>query len=801
MFVLSGVAGLVFEVALQRSLTRIFGVSAFATSTVLAAWMAGLALGAVLFGRYADRSRSPLKVYVWLEVGIALAACALPLVVPQAMALFADVARGLEPDDPRLAAGRFVLAFGLTLIPSLLMGGTLPAVTRALDGVTDISRLYTANLVGAAIGAGATSYLLLPSLGLMGTQLFGGALNLVAAVLALVLARQLAPPRPVEPPGPEERASVKLLGLAAWSGFVTFCAEVTWFQLLSTVIGNSAFAFGVMLAIFLFGLTVGSAWLARRTNAGLPNVGWLLLAASVCLAITLPLWDRVPSLFIISGKIATGFASREAVRALAALELLLLPAAALGTLYPLVLHAGWKERPNAARVGGLSAANTLGAVVGSLLTGFVLLPRFGSRTVLVGLVVAGALIAALMLRGRARLWPALVVAFTLLLPPWNMLTLASGANVYFAERFAPEQATLVWQHESVEAGLTTVVEEAGTLTLFTNGKFQGNDSGEVDAQRGFAQIPMLVQHGWGSALVVGLGTGCSLGTIARQPFRDVELVELSGDIIDAARRYFSHINDGALSSPRVRIIHADARNHLLLSNRQYDLISMEISSIWFAGAADLYNREFYQQARARLTPGGVLQQWVQLHHLTRRDFAVVLASLRSEFPHVALFYRGGQGIVLASQAPLWIDYTGLVALRGTPATEHVPAEDPLMLLGSLALNTEGIDALIDEERGTTPLDRFVSTDNSLYLEYSTPRGNAREDLSVDALLSSLAHLPSSPLELRNATEEGRHHAAAARHLALGDFDLGLSRAEKAGGAAAHLIEWAKRQPPRQPDHP
>lgn len=799
MFVLSGAAGLVFEVAMQRSLTRVFGVSAFATSTVLAAWMGGIALGAVLFGRLSQRVKSPLRLYAWLEVGIALVAFTLPAAVPSIINAFAAAAAGLSPDDPSLLVLRLGLAFLITLVPTLLMGGTLPAVARGLGegdgGDTMLTQLYTANLLGAVAGAALGSYVFMPTFGLSGTQLVGASMNLAAAAIAFIIARGVAEPSPREAVKDTSRAALRLVALSAWSGLATFCAEVTWFQLLGVVVGNSVYAFGIMLATFLTGLALGSAWLSRRPQGTIDEtlLGRVQLVVALGLLFTIPLWDKVPTTFLIAGKWATTFASREFVRVLACLELMLLPSIALGTVFPLVLRAAWKPGGQHAGVGGLSAANTLGAVAGSLLTGFVLLPRLGSRTVLLVLLTVSALIALVLLKRAWRGAAIAIVALAWLMPGWNMGRLASGYNVYFSVPYYANGEVL-WLRESIEAGLTSVVRNGDALTMLTNGKFQGNDVEEVPAQLGFAQLPMLVQQKWDSALVIGLGTGTSLGAVAAQPYEDVDVVELSGDIITAGREFFGHVNDGVLSNGRVNIVRADARNFLLLSKKHYDLISIELSSIWFAGAADLYNREFYALAKAHMSQTGVLQQWVQLHHLTRRDFAIVLASVRAEFPYAVLYEYGEQGILLASKSPLVGDYQTLTKLSGTHAAQRTPAQDVLTLAGRVMLDQAGIDALIEEERKDTPMERFVSTDDSLHLEYSTPRGNADESLTVEAIFESIRHLSRKSSPITTPDDEAQHHVNGAIALTRGRRDDALRELSLGGQKARPLLEWLQAQP-------
>lgn len=751
-FVFSGAAGLVFEVALQRELSRAFGVSAFATATVLAAYMAGLSLGAWLLGARADRwsPKRAVAVYAGLEVGIALCAVVLPVVARWCVEAFSTWAQGTPHDAPGLAFGRLAMAFVVCLPPTVLMGGTLPVLAAALgpeDGA-QVPKLYLGNLVGAGLGAAFGTYLLLPTLGLSGTLRFGAAANVAAAVLAVLLSRGLSvAPRSTGTVSEAGTLPRRFLAWAFWSGLCTFVAEVVWTHLLAVVVGNSAYAFGLMLSVFLAGLALG-AWRVASLPVEKAERAFAIAqaAAGAGLGLSIPLWNAAPTVFVLAGPAVTSWAGREVVRALVCVELVLLPAFALGAGFPLLLRAAAARTNAGALVGRLGALNTLGAVSGSLLTGFVLLPALGSRHVLELVAVGAVLVGALGLTGRAR-WLALaVVPVIAVLPAWNLARLGSGANVYFRDRGYGD-ATLVWAAESPASGLTTVVRGGDALTvLLTNGKFQGSDGAERDAQRAIGQAPLLVAPKEGPVLHVGIGTGATLAGIAAQGFTRVDAVELSRDILEAGRRYFGAVNAGVLEpgTPGVALHVADGRNFLLLSRERYAVIGMELSSIWFAGAADLYNREFYRLAKAHLVPGGVLQQWVQLHHLTREDLAVIVATLRSELPHVALLSHGGQGILLASESPLVVDGAladgRTEALRGTEATAGLPEGNLRAMLGWVVLDEAGAEALAKEAPA-------LSTDDNLWLEYSTPKSNVRHELDAASLLESLQQ-PGATLPVR-----------------------------------------------------
>jgi spermidine synthase len=462
--------------------------------------------------------------------------------------------------------------------------------------------------------------------------------------------------------------------------------------------------------------------------------------------VTLPLWDELPRLFSALGGVVVTFGGREVVRALAALLILCVPTTLMGLTFPLLLQRVATTREPSRWVGKLTSINTVGAVLGALGTGYVLLPLAGSQRSLEVVVILFALAAcgaATLVAPAARrhllVLAAAACVVTPLLPRWNLARLTGGSNVYFERWIQPE--SIPFLREDVHGGVTTVTSDKGVLTLYTNGKFQGNTGWEMSAQRFFAHYPSLFVSHFDRALVIGLGTGTTLGTLAAYPWKKIEVVEISPSIVEAARRYFTPGNLGAIDDPRVTVHHADGRNFVLVDDHRYDLIGMELSSIWFAGASSLYSREFYGLVRQRLAPGGVFQQWVQLHHVYRRDFATVVATLRSEFKHVALFYGGGQGILVASEKPLAASIERLNALAARPELERVLSDERHLadLPGDILALDAGLDAFLAEtaaQAGLRPSE-LVSTDQSLYLEYATPRGNVLPWATRDALVQDV----------------------------------------------------------------
>ncbi|HTL04744.1 MAG TPA: fused MFS/spermidine synthase [Gemmatimonadales bacterium] len=761
LFFLSGVASLGYELVFTKLLGYIFGITAYATSTVLACFMGGLALGSAIISRYADRLRRPLRLYALVELLIGAYMLAVPSLLALVRAGYVGLNRATPLSLAELNLVRFLLGGAVVLLPSALMGATLPLLARHFvrsgHGADPIvARLYATNTFGAAAGVIAANYLLLPWTGIYGALGAGALVNLYVGLRALRLQRtagvpaERAPPaEPAPPPAPAARLADRgLLLVALLTGLVAFSYEVVWTHLLAVVVGSSAYAFGDMLLAFLLGIAGGSAWLARhpaQPGTQLLRLGRCQLGVGIAVVATLPLWDRLPLLFQLIGYLLPGFYVRETVRLAASLTVMLIPTCLMGVSFPLLIDAlrgGPLELGR--RIGRAYALNTGGAILGATLTGFVLLPALGSRlTLLTAAGLSMALGAGLLwlarsaerpVGGRAPLLAGLVLLTGFVaLPHWDYQALVSGSNVYFAP--PPRPGRIVFVHEDVQSGVTSVQERPGReLELRTNGKGEGNNRGQMEAQWGFALIPALLSHRWERAAVIGLGTGVTAGTLARFPYQRIDVAELSPGIVAAARGWFSDVNGGVLDDPRVTLHLEDGRNLLLLAEQaRYDLITIEITSIWFAGAANLYSRNFFELVRNRLAPGGVFQQWVQFHHSSPLDILRILNTLRQVFPHVTLWQSGTQGMLVASLDPLRADYATVLRFAASPAMgpvfDSLPLRHPLALFGDLLLDEAQVDSAIGfvSRRIGPRLTRrfFISSDLYPWLEYSTPRGNAQ----------------------------------------------------------------------------
>jgi spermidine synthase len=679
-FFLSGFASLCYEVVFTKQLGYVFGTTAHAVSTVLAAFMAGLAAGSYAGGRWSLRLKDPVRAYGWAELGVGVYGLLTPFLFAGLTAAYARVGATLVSGGAGLAiltATRFALAMIIILPPTFLMGATFPILSRrfAADPVLGqrVTQLYTVNTLGAAVGALLSTYLLLASLGISGSLAVAASGNAVIFLWTRLRAERFAPappgtPSPAGASGASRRSGADwaVYLLALFSGFLTLSFEVVWSHVLALLVGTSVYAFGTVLFTFLVGLTAGGALVARFVAragraATLRWLVFLLVATSFSVLWTLSYWEGVPTIFDAVGQLHPSFALGELTRSTTSFLLIIVPTLFMGMLFPAGLALlGDAGEAVGRQVGIAYVWNTAGTIMGSVLTGFVLVAWLGSENTIRWLAVMPLPVAVLLLAWDRRwldrvLVPAAALgcaALAVLGTRWDVARMSDGSNVYFRPSFDVEKYQVDFLHEDLHSGFTMVIDDGWVRTLVTNGKFEGNDGPEKLDQAFVGLVPGLYLPDRNRALVIGLGTGQTLAVIEALGFGKVDIVDTSEGIIRAAREQFGALNNHVLEKPHVSLIHQDGRNHLLLNRQPYDVIAIQLTSVWFANAANLYSQEFYRLCARNLSERGVLQQWVQFHHITLEDIATIVETARSVFPNAELWLGGHQGVLIASRAPL-----------------------------------------------------------------------------------------------------------------------------------------------------
>jgi spermidine synthase len=757
-FFLSGAAGLVYQVAWSKALGLIFGHTVYAIAAVLAVFMGGLALGSACIGRWSERHPQPVALYGWMELGVALTGALSLVGLAGVRSLYLVSYHAISSSAAALIALRFFGAAVVLFLPTFLMGGTLPVLVGGLTRSSAelgarVSRLYSVNTAGAVAGALAAGFVFLPWVGLRRTVAAAVALNVLAGGLALLLSRSgqepaAAPPEP-EPIAPADITSVTppqlsrllLVGFAA-VGATAMAYEIGWTRLLATMLGSSTYAFTLMLATFLAGIVLGSAlfewWLGRTHAVRLGTFAFTqtltALAALAFLIFFQQLPRVVPPLLRATHESFGGLVLAQFVTS----GLAMLPAAIVfGFNFPavtlLIAGRGGSSAGPAAAVGRAYAANTLGAIVGATATGFWLVPRLGSfRVVALAAVVNLLLGAILELRSTPRRLAAAAADLALVI---TVVAVASSGTFY-NRTLAAFGTVLYW---NLYEGHLTVAETAATTDIpfaadglnasisvaRTEEYIALRTNGKVDASNHDATTQLLVGH-LGAifhpaprrVLVIGFGSGMTVSALARYPeIERIDCVEIEPAVIRAAA-YLETLNRGVLRDPRLHVILDDARNFLLTTRVQYDLIVSEPSNPWIAGVATLFTEEYYRAARARLRPGGVFVQWLQAYSLFPEDLRMVLATFVPQFPQVTLWHGDEPDLLLLAR-------TGSAACR-LDRLRRLWSDDALRAdYRALGLRQpEGLLAfylLDDPELRRLAAGTLRNTDDHTRLEYRAPR--------------------------------------------------------------------------------
>jgi spermidine synthase len=692
----SGCCALVYQIGWLREFRLIFGASTAASAAVLAIFIGGLGAGGLLLGPRVDRHSRPILFYAQLETIVALSAAASPLLLALVRAAYVSVG-GTSRLGPvggtivRLALSALVLA-----IPTLAMGGTLPAAAR---GVTergdrrrrDTAALYGLNTLGAVFGAALATFALLELLGTRATLWLAAAVNLLIAIAARQVDR-VSPfeaetangetPAHTSPPAVasgEARAAAPVpfvLLASGIVGFAFFVMELVWYRMLGPLLGGSVFTFGLILAVALAGIGVGGlvyAVLGGDREASLEGFAASCLLEAAAMAATYAFGDRLALVAVVLFPLArAGFVARIAGWVVIAGLVVVPPAIVAGYQFPLLIGLFGRGRERLGRQVGLAyATNTVGAIVGSLAGGFGLLPwlsatgvwRFASGClVILGL---GAISVALRQGVRRRLAPAfaLTAATLILLTSVGPTALwrhsgvgagRSGIDTIISRNQLRSwrngaQRSIVWAGDGVESSVALAIQPSGYAFL-VNGKSDGSTRGDTSTMVWTGMIGAMLGAKPQRALVIGLGTGTSAGWLGAIPaMQQVDVVELEPLILDVAREC-SAVNLDVMSNPKVRVMIGDARERLLTSNKSYDLIVSQPSNPFRAGIASLFTREYYEAARARLSPDGAFVQWIQAYEIDARTLRTVYATFASAFPHVETWQLGPDDLALIGAA-------------------------------------------------------------------------------------------------------------------------------------------------------
>ena len=776
----SGACALIYQTVWMRDFRLIFGVSTLATGAVLAIFMGGLGLGSALLGRRADKDPHPLALYGKLEIGIALSAAITPLLLMAVRYVYISAGGAASLGNVAATLIRLALSALVLAIPTILMGGTLPAAARAVESSDDAGRrrlalLYGINTLGAVTGALLSTFVLLERFGNRTTLIVAAVVNIVVGVYAVVVGKKQTvdvvdvsrghevagspPPRnpatPKPPKAPALPSRVVLLA-AALVGFAFLLMELVWYRMLSPILGGTTFMFGLVLAVALAGIGLGgAAYSLGRSERVATAAGFAVTCALEALAMIVPfaMGDRIA---LLANRLRAGietFGGHVWSWAIVTIIVVLPAAIIAGFQFPLLISLLGRGREGVGREVGLAYAfNTIGSIAASLLGGFVLLPALGAigswKLAVIVLIALGIL----------ALWYSLKEKKTI---PIGVSAAATIAAIACMFALGP---TALWRHSGIGAGRapqpadanatkdwvnavrrTVVLDADGQessialisgddLGLYVNGKSDGSARTDAGTQVMSGMIGALVHPNPTKALIVGLGTGTTSGWLATLPtLTKVDVVELEQVVVDVGD-YFASVNRDAMDNPKHKTSVADAREVLLTTREKYDLIFSEPSNPYRAGIASLYTREFYRSAAERLEPGGIFIQWMQMYAVDETTIQTIFATLSTTFPHIeAWTTTHGDVVLTASKQPIVFDVERIrqrLAQEPHRSAAHLSwrAESVESILGYFLANENVAKAMAAQAKE-------LNTDDRVVIEFSFARTLARGDFDMQKMFN------------------------------------------------------------------
>ncbi len=788
-FFLSGAAALIYEVLWVRYLSLIFGGSHLAVTTVLSVFMGGLALGSYKIGKKVGNYRKLLRLYGFLELGIAVSALVFVVLMRFYPVIYVPMAQIRDTSPIYLSLLRITFATVALIVPTTLMGGTLPVLssfmTRRVQGLgSRLSFLYGFNTMGAVVGTAATGFFLLPHYSVSATLMIAVSINVLVGILGIVLqdkaqvvldkaatgeraATDVNMPDTTVAEQPENIFPLKLVlwGIGV-SGFCALGYEVLWTRILSIVVGASVYGFTLLLMAFLAGIGLGSAayglflriFGTRRKESENHSLRSVLVFGIVqviigvsALVVTLHIRDLpTHSAFLydffhnLHMRIRP-FKTRQLANFVLAFSFMFVPAFFMGVAFPLAgkIHGQYKKLVGRA-VGEILSYNTIGAILGSAVSGFVLIYLLGiqqSLQVIILINIGFGLFVTVSVRGRKQLnWGvsgAVIIAMLILIinpDPWRLwdtkfyaVYQSNHPEMYSSPekvRFALESNDVLYYGEGIQA-IVSSIKVAEKQYFITNGRVEASNSNEGrQCQYTLGHLPMLLNKNPKKVFVLGTGSGMTLGATSVHPsVEQITLAEIEPKVLGVART-FGIYNHYVLDNPKVKIVFNDGRNFLMTTKEKFDVITADPIHPWFSGAGYLYSAEYFKLAAEHLNPGGIVCQWLPIYELTEENLKSVVKTLSEVFPYVMVWLTHDDAELIGSNSPIVIDEKDLERRIKVPEVQQDlepvkmgSAED---FLSYFVMGNEGAKAYSMGGR--------INTDDNLYLEFSAPHSIGKSRL-------------------------------------------------------------------------
>jgi len=871
-FFFAGMASLMDQVLWMRQLGLIFGTTTEAVSTVLAVFMAGLALGSYLFGRMADKTKNPIRLYAMLQMGIGVYVMLTPLIFMGLNSVQVSIYGSLAVGSAEVTVLRVLLSFLVLIVPTTLMGGTLPVIARHFVRRQDelgggVGNLYFINTLGAVLGAFLAGFFLIPYIGVLASTLLAASIDFAIGVGFYLLYKYKL--KPVEEPLTEEeivepeevedasaqqlskkqlkrleREQRKLERLStpkysrtmrwivftgfALGGLASLSLEVSWTRVLSMVLGSSVYAFSMMLTAFLLGIALGSAIASKFVDRSRHLWIYFFVAEAligIAVVVLNPLLGELPLLFVrVFPNVQANFWLLQFVQFLLLLLIMLIPTLFMGAAFPIAAKIYTNDMEHmSGLVGRLYAGNTFGSMVGPLLTGFIIIPLIGlqwsvSVVSIIYMVIAGAVFVVgfrdrFKIPGVSPLWRFLVenarpkrilkgiaisplallwilihpiraaviagrglgrvsvglagvivlavLVINILIPvlgSWDREILNSGVFLY-AGNYSEGTGSMsdrmransqrVFYSEGLMSTVSVYDEADGDRVLIIDGKPDATSFGDLPTELISGHLPMVLHDDPEDVLVIGLGSGITLGAVELYPsLSSVEAVEIESAVIEGAD-YFAQFNGDALNNKKLTMIQADARNYLLAqtkTDKKYDVITAEPSNPWMAGNSILFTREQFKLYNQVLNDDGIICQWIHYYSMGVDDLRTVFKTFTDVFPNATLWRTKGDILLIGTKNVQVIDFAALnlrMQLEDiSNDLKRIEVDDIYDLLGKFVMGPAALADLCDG----APL----HTDDHPILQFSAPKNLHNEaNLKDNALMLQRAAQRIEDVEIEN----------------------------------------------------
>ena len=751
-FIASGAAGLFYQVVWTRLLTLVFGSTIFAVSAVLTAFMAGLGLGSFVLSRWADRGIRPLRIYSILEILIGLYALLFPLLLKGIQSGYIAVARTGDVGFTPLVLAKFLMGVGVLLLPTALMGGTLPLLSRYLVrslnlATREIAYLYALNTAGATLGTFIAGFLLIPQVGLKATMFVAVTLNIAAGAVALFLSRNESPfsaeapetggresAAPRRPKGidPSPRRQVRLaLVIMFFSGLFALVFEVVWTRILLLYMGSTTYTFSTMLTTFLFGIAAGSYFIglaAPRIKRPFLLLALVEIGIGASIFITAPAMWKASAIMESPAFSQLSWETYNLSKFALCFGVMLLPTLLMGATFPLATQVVLRSPDEVGRsVGNVYSVNTLGAIIGSMAAGLLLIPVLGlggtfAVASLGNMALGGA---AIFSSGNKRLLP---WGFTFAAPALALVLLHASVTKLLRqtviERIA-QTGSIVFEGDGLEAHVAVDQHAFGYRQLWINGDIVAKSTASVSGHNMLGHLPMLLAEENKDVLVIALGTGISAGSTSLYEPETLDIVEISELVVENVHLFWFDNHD-LVSNPKANFVVDDGRNFVQTAKKTYDVVAAEPLQPWKVGVANLYTREYYEACRRLLNTGGVAVQWIPLHGPSLQDVRDLTKTFVEVFPETSFWIFGFDVVLLGHEADFAVDLPDLESRMSRSRIREDLAEvnvtGSLDLLNHLVLGPREIGRFIETGR--------VMSDWFPFIEYEGPR-HVHENLEIN----------------------------------------------------------------------